>query len=477
MMIFNINPFKSALFQLYILQLDEYDIYRYLKKIYKVRRGKKQIKPLVWTNKAKVIFILAFIMVLLASLLFSSFNLLFLVLFLFIGFELFFIPLSISVMLLYPLDYVFKKLLISKAQNKIKSLKDLKIIAIAGSYGKTTFKEILYTILSEKYNVLKTPDSVNTPVAISRLILSSLDDKYDYFIVEMGEYYKGDIKNLCMITLPDISVITGINEAHFERMKSLETTVDTIFEVVENAKDNALIVLNSDDKLVSKSYMNYVKDKETLLYGLNTKTNGIRASDIKFNTDKPALEFDLYEGKELIDTFTIGLIAKYSIADIIGAVQIAKHLNIPWPFIKRGINNIKPISHRLEPNFDKSKNIIFIDDTFNANLEGVKVAIDVLAEFNDRRKVFVTPGVAEAGGASKRIHLEIAKKLSKTADQVILIRNSSTKYLFDGLKKNNFSDDRIKFYDHQQEVYDDMNSWTKKGDVVLFQNIWPESYV
>ena len=476
MMIFNINPVSAALFQIYILQLDEYDIFRYLKKISKVKRGKKQIKPFVWTSKAKAIFALSFLQILIVSVVISNLNLAFLIILILLGFEVFFIPLVISVILLYPLDYFIKHYLVSKATSKIRNLKNLKIIAIAGSYGKTTFKEILYSVLSEKYNVLKTPENVNTPVAISRLILSKLKEEHEIFIVELGEYYKGDIKKLCEITPPDISVVTGINEAHFERLKSIDTTVSTIFEVVTYSKENAVLVLNLADDLVRKNYKKYVKNKKIITFG-DDKKSGLFAFDIKFNENDLTLGFKLNEGNSLIDSFNIPILAKYSLDDIIGSVQIAKILDTPLPFIKRGINKIKPIPHRLEPNFDKSKNIIFIDDTYNANPKGIKSAIEILSEFKNRRKIYITPGMVETGKANRQIHLDIAEYLSKVADIVILIDTSSSCFIKEGLKDNSFPDDKIKIYNHQQDVYDDLNSWTKAGDVVLFQNIWPENYV
>src|SRR3989344_437584 len=348
MMIFNINPVSAALFQIYILQLDEYDIFRYLKKISKVKRGKKQIKPFVWTSKAKAIFAISFLQILIVSVVISNLNLAFLIILILLGFEIFFIPLVISVILLYPLDYFIKHYLVSKATSKIRNLKNLKIIAIAGSYGKTTFKEILYSVLSEKYNVLKTPENVNTPVAISRLILSKLKEEHEIFIVELGEYYKGDIKKLCEITPPNISVVTGINEAHIERLKSIDTTVSTIFEVVTYSKENAVLVLNLADDLVRKNYKKYVKNKKIITFG-DDKKSGLFAFDIKFNENDLTLGFKLNEGNSLIDSFNIPILAKYSLDDIIGSVQIAKILDTPLPFIKRGINKIKPIPHRLEP--------------------------------------------------------------------------------------------------------------------------------
>ena len=473
---YNINPLKAALFQLYILQLDEYDIFRYLKKISKVKRGKKQIKPFVWTNKAKAIFFLSILQVVITSALFSNLNVIFFVVLLILGLEIFFFPLAVSVVLLYPIDYFLKQYLTSKAKSKIKSLNKLKIIAIAGSYGKTTFKEILYTVLSQKYNVLKTPENVNTPVGISRMILSKLTQDHEIFIVEMGEYYKSDIKKLCSITPPDISVITGINEAHFERLKNLDVTVSTIFEAVEYSKANGIVVLNIADSLVGSNYKKYTKNKKLIFYG-DDKKSEFTVSEIKFDENKLALDFKLKENNNLIDSFSIPFLAKYAIADVIGAMQIAKTLDISMPFIKRGINNIKQIPHRLEARLDEINNIVYIDDTYNANPEGIKSAIEILSEFRNRRKIYITPGMAETGKANRQIHLDIAEYLSKVADIVILIDTSSSRFIKEGLKDNSFPDDKIKIYNHQQDVYEGSNLWTKSGDVILFQNIWPENYV
>ena len=474
---FNLNPFSSSFFQLYILQLDEYDILRFLKILSKVKRGKKLIKTLVWTNKAKLIYLLSLLQILLASWLIANLNLLVFGSILFISLQLFFLPLILSVILLFPFDYISKKIIISKAKTKIKSLNNLKIIAIAGSYGKTTFKEILHTILSEKYRVLKTPESINTPIGISRLILSTLSNNHDIFIVEMGEYYKNDIKNLCKITPPDISVVTGINEAHFERLKSIEATVSTIFEVVENSKDDALIVINSDDKLVNENYKKHVNDKNIIFYGLNNNKSTLKASEIRFNEDKLTLDFNLIEGKTNIDSYTINIIAEYAIADIIGAVQIARKLDISWQVIKLGIGKIKPVPYRLAPKYDKEKDILVIDDTFNTNPEGVDEAINLLSKFKKRRKIYITPGMAETGIMNRKIHLDIAVKLSKVANLVILIKTSSSLFMYEGLKNNKYSEDKIIFFDSIHDVYNNLNKITKPNDVVLFQNIWPENYV
>lgn len=491
MMIFNINPISAALFQLYILQLDEYDIFRFLKKLPKVKKGKKLVKSLVWTTKIKLIYLLSFFQILLISWLIANLNLFFFGFVLFVGLQLFFIPLVLSVIILFPIDYVFKKIIIQNAKIKIKKHTNLKIIAIAGSYGKTTFKEILYTILSQKHKVLRTPENINTPIGISRLINKTLNDSHEILIVEMGEYFRGDIKNLCQITQPDISVVTGINEAHYERLKNMETTISTIFEVVKYAKKDALIVLNSDDKNIIKNYQNEAKaltnlsndrytkrlvekSKKIIFYGKNDSK--IYVKNIILDTQNLKTDFELFENKKFINSYSIPIIAEYGVYDLVGAIEIALELKMPWSFINQGIKKIKPVPHRLNVKYNQKTNITIIDDTYNTNPEGLKYAINLLKQFNGR-KIYITPGMAEAGTASKDIHTDLAKMLTEVADMVILIKTSSSMFILEGLKKYKFNNENIKIYNHQQEVYDDMDNFSKSGDVILFQNIWPESYV
>ena len=126
-----------------------------------------------------------------------------------------------STLILFPFDFIFKEIVILRAKNKIKKYrKNIKIIAVTGSYGKTTMKDAVSFVLSEKFNILKTEGNKNTILGISRLINKKLNEKTEIFIIEITAYRVGDIKKLCNLVLqPDISILTGINESHFERFK------------------------------------------------------------------------------------------------------------------------------------------------------------------------------------------------------------------------------------------------------------------
>lgn len=158
-----------------------------------------------------------------------------------------FLPLYfiISNFLISPLDIYLKKRIISQAKSKLSEFPKLKVIAITGSYGKTTTKEILKTTLRESYEVLATEGTKNTPLGISRLILSELKASHEIFIVEMGAYTKGNIAELCDLVHPNISIITGITLQHLERFKTLDNIIDAKFEILECLKEDDFAIVDT----------------------------------------------------------------------------------------------------------------------------------------------------------------------------------------------------------------------------------------
>jgi len=197
------NFLSNFKYQYYLFQLENYDISRYLKlALRNFGQNKEQRQSLVWTLKLKAIVVLAIVLWVLTSIIglllmmrHFTFNLWerigVLIIYLFVLSLLNFIYLIVASLVLYPLDYFLKNRIINRAKNKIKTFKNLKVIGIAGSYGKTTAKEIVAAVLSTKYKILETPDNINTPLGISELINTKLNNDIDIFIVEMGEYTKG----------------------------------------------------------------------------------------------------------------------------------------------------------------------------------------------------------------------------------------------------------------------------------------------
>ena len=462
---------KTIKYQLYLLQLENYELVRYFKLL--LKKGffaqKKQRKELVWT--AKVVFILALAVLLhftvAVYLFYSRQYVLGAVVFLLL-FEAYFFLFAVAAVLLWPVDWSAKFIIIARAKSRIKDQGSrIKVIGIAGSYGKTTMKEVLLKVLGSKLKVAATPESVNTPVGIARWVLGKLDSSAEVLVIEMGEHYKGDVEEVCAIARPDIAVVTGINEAHLERMKNLENVVDTIFEIVSCSKPGALVVLNGDDKNVSENYKKYVwPDHRVVSFKVQDLSNR------NFNTETLQWQAEV----ENLGQVKINLLGEYALGDVSAAVRLAKSLGLNEEEIKRGVEKIQPVEHRLQP-IKSAGGVLVIDDAYNGNSTGVSEAIKVLSRFQSRRKIYITPGLVETGRQAGEVHKKIGQELASVADLVILIKNSVTPFIAEGLKAAGFSPDKMVWFDTALVAHENLKNILRPGDVVLFQNDWGDQYL
>ena len=456
------NPIRFIYFHLLLLQLEEYEIDRYLialKNTKGVPPNHKIRKPLKWTNKIKLIFSLTTLFFLATIFLgyFYSFYIIIISSIIFFRFS--FIYLVGTVELIYPIDFLVKKIIIFLAKNKLKKINSIKIIGIAGSYGKTGMKDLVATVLSEKYQVVKTPESFNTPIGIARTILSQVNEKTEILVVEMGEYYSGDIRNICLIAPPQISVITGINEAHLERLKSIDNSIRTIFEISQNMKSGGILLMNGKDKYIKNNYKKFVSDQKIYFYSSKGK--------IEFNEDAPGY---------IYQKLFFPILGEYNLDKIDGVIYLAKKLGLTTQEIDNGLKKIKTPAHRLQPVLNREKNILVIDDSYNGNPDGVEEGIKTLALFKKRRKIFITPGLVEIGSKSRDVHQRIGKRLNDVVDLVILVKNSVTSYIEEGLINAGFNKNNIIWFDSMMEAQNNLGSILRSGDVVLFQNDWPDNY-
>ncbi|MEX1014995.1 MAG: UDP-N-acetylmuramoyl-tripeptide--D-alanyl-D-alanine ligase [Candidatus Paceibacterota bacterium] len=370
-----------------------------------------------------------------------------------------FIPLTIlKIFIQKPIEYF----LLKKAKEKISKHKGIKI-GIAGSYGKTTMREILKTSLSIDKKVAAPPHSYNTPLGIAKFI-KTLDGDEDVLIFELGEYYPGDIQKLCKIIKPDIGIITGINEAHLKKFKTIENTVDTIYEIKDFVRSENLYV-NGESELAKNN-----APKDSILYSgamindwnVHSKENDLNG--IKFNIEKDDLDFEIKS--KLIGLHQTGPLAL--------AFYLSQKLGITADKAVEGISKVKPFDHRLEPK--NTGKITLIDDSYNGNPDGVEAAINFLSSLENKRRFYVTPGLVEMGEKSEEIHKEIGKQLAKAdIEKVILIKNSVTPFIEQGLKENDYKGDIIWFEDGPK-AFNSIDILTIKDDVVLIQNDWPDQY-
>ena len=367
-----------------------------------------------------------------------------------------------------PLENAISARYVRKATAKLDQSKVIKI-GITGSYGKTSVKEILKTILSQKYRVLATPSSYNTPLGIA-LAVKNLDSTHDVFIAEMGARSVGDVKVLADMVKPFYGVITGINSQHLETFGSVENVKRTKFELIENLAEGGEGFFSSDSEGAKELFDKCGKSKSVA--GISGEQNLVSATNI--STSAKGMKFMLnVKGEQPVECTTV-LLGNHSVSNICLAAAVAYKIGLTPREIASGINRIQPVNHRLElvPN---NQNIVIIDDSYNSNENGVKAALEVLSTFEGRKIVF-TPGLVELGKIENLANYEFGKVLAQHADLVFVIGKHNAEMLITGLLEGGMDRERIKFASSLNKGNAMLNKILVEGDVVLFENDLPDNY-
>lgn len=367
-----------------------------------------------------------------------------------------------------PFEYLIKKRIVLRATAKLDSSEVIRV-GITGSFGKTSVKEILNTVLSQKFRVLSTPASYNTPMGIA-LTVKGLDSTHDVFIAEMGARNRGDIKALADMIKPDYGVLTGINNQHLESFGSIEAIKETKFELFDGLKKGGVGFFSSDSDGAKELYEKFGGEK--YVAGVCGENNFAFATDV--TTDERGMSFTLnIKGEQPVKCTTV-LLGKHSASNICLAAAVAYKLGLSPEEIAAGVNRIPALKHRLEllPN---NKNIVIIDDSYNSNVDGVKAAMEVLDTFKGR-KIVLTPGLVELGKMENVANLEYGKTLARHADLVIVIGKHNAEMLISGLTDGGFAKENIMFAKTLNKGNALLNGIVKEGDVVLFENDLPDNY-
>lgn len=363
--------------------------------------------------------------------------------------------------LIWPLEKLIKFTYIKKAQKKLKEIPNLKVIAITGSFGKTSVKNYLFEMLKTKYKVCKTQKSYNTDMGITKVILNDLKFNDEILILEMGADKLHDINKLCKIVKPDYSIVTGVTNQHLKTFKSFENIVKTKFELIENTKESGVVVLNAENE-ITKEFFNKT-NIEKYLVGFGSDFYAVNLS-LSYNSTS----FILKDGENEC-SITTKLLGKHNVINLLLAGKMAKFFGVNLKEIQKVIEELEPVEHRL--NLIENCGKFILDDSFNSNSEGVKSAIDVLKTFPNK-KIVITPGIVELGKDSFKENYKLGKLL-KDIDYIIITNDENKNSILDGLqerRENVFCvSSLLDATKKLQEIY-------FEGDCVLFLNDLPDCY-
>lgn len=355
------------------------------------------------------------------------------------------------------------------ALKKLNSMNNLKVVGITGSYGKTSSKNILNEILNVKYNSITTPKNLNTPYGLIITINNHLDKFDNVFIAEMGAYKIGEIKELCDLVKPKYGILTRIGKAHMELFGSQENIQKGKFELIESLPSDGVAVLNSDDPL----QVNYnLKNKVKVLWiGIDNDAD-FKASNI--NVSNIGTTFDLViKGDKNKYKFETKLLGYANIYNILAAIALGYEFGININQLQSAVKSVKPIEHRLE--LKKNGDIYYIDDAYNSNPVGSKMALDVL-NLMPGKKIIVTPGMIELGSIEDEENTIFGENIADVCDEVILIGDKQTKAIQKGLKNKKYDEKHIYILEDVIDAFDLIKKIKGKDTYVLLENDLPDVF-
>ena len=365
-----------------------------------------------------------------------------------------------------PIEKLINKRYFDACKKTLQSRPDLIKIAITGSYAKTSVKNVLEKLLSEKYNVLSSPESYNTPMGIVKTV-KRLKDHHQVLICEMGARRIGDIRELSRMVMQDISVITGITHQHLETFLTIENIIKTKSEIIKDGFSGRAFI-SSDSKYTLDIYNDAVCEKY-LAGAKKNKKSFIYAEDIMVSSN--GTEFTIvYEG-EKHKAHTV-LLGEHNVSNIMLASAIALKLGLTIYDIISAISKLEMIPHRLEL-IKTQSGINVIDDGYNANPDGVKNAIGVLKNFSGKKYV-VTPGMVELGIEGYKFNFEVGALMASVCDGVILVGRGESLHIREGLLSQGYSQDKIIMVKDLNQAKDKVAEIVKEGDTVLFSNDLPD---
>ncbi|WP_354665872.1 UDP-N-acetylmuramoyl-tripeptide--D-alanyl-D-alanine ligase, partial [Helicobacter rodentium] len=357
-------------------------------------------------------------------------------------------PLVISIALSSLLEKILLNRYKKLALDKLSSMPNLTIIAITGSYGKTSLKNFLFQILQESFKVYATPRSVNTLTGIIADINQNLSPLTDIYIVEAGARGSGDIKEIVDLISPQVAIVGKIGEAHIEYFKSLENIYSAKYEILESAALNQAYIYkdNIQPTHCSARIINFPQDVSGIVATLE------------------GTSFTLKVGGKKLD-FQTRILGSFNVINISAAIAVAKDLGVSDEQLVKKVKKLEPINHRLSKIVVNEK--IILDDSYNGNLDGMLEAVR-LSSLHKGKKIIVTPGLVES---SKEANIALAEAIDKVFDLAIITGELNSRLL----RKHIHNPQKIILKDktHIEHI---LKTATDSGNLILFANDAP-SYI
>lgn len=329
----------------------------------------------------------------------------------------------------------------------------LKVVGVTGSTGKTSTKDLIAALLSDKYKVFKTKGNFNNDIGLPLMILE-LTSEFDVAVLEMGMSSLGEIELLASVARPNVAVITNIGLSHIENLKTPENILKAKMEIATFFKDENTLILNAEDKLLQNISSNVFKVKKI---GYNHEYD-VYASNIILREEETEFLAHAF-GDEAV--FNLPMAGKHNVLNTMLAIEVAECLNVSFKQMVKGLGNLEATSMRLQ--VIKKEGLTIINDCYNASPDSMKSSLDVLSAYKNCRKIAILGDMYELGDESERAHFEVGKYAKDKVDILIVIGRYIKNF------KDGFDNDNIIMYNTKEECIKELENIVKLDDVVLIK--------
>ena len=368
-----------------------------------------------------------------------------------------------------PIEKAINRHYYNDAKRIIDSHKGLIIIGVTGSFGKTSTKNYLASVLAEKYNVLVTPGNFNTLLGVIRTIREQLRPYHQVFIVEMGAKQNNDIKEICDLVHPTIGIVTAVGEMHLETFKTVENIQETKFELINSLPADGLGVINYDSEYI-KSYKGIKSPCKIIRYAVEGEGD-YKANDVVYGAG--GVSFTLGNGEH----YSSRLLGVGNLLNILASIAVADHLGVPANKQRNAIARLQPVEHRLS--MKVANGITVLDDAYNSNPTGAKMSLGVLKEFavgEGNKRIVITPGFVEMGTRQADANKELGRTIAVSCDYAIIVNAVNREAIKSGIEEGGLPAEKYFLADSLNHAHQQLAKILRPGDVVLYENDLPDNF-
>lgn len=342
-----------------------------------------------------------------------------------------------------------------------RNLYNIPVIAITGSVGKTSTKDIIASVISKKYKTLKTIGNNNNNIGLPFTILKLKDE--EALVLEMGMNHFGEIRLLSNIAKPDICVITNIGTSHIGNLGSRQNILKAKLEILEGNK-NAYVVINNDNDLLHEWYEKNKNNNKIYTYGIKNKSD-FNAKNLKLEEESSNFICETKEEQMNVELLVAG---EHFVSNALSAIAVAKILNIETNKILEGIKEFELTKKRMD--IANLKNgIKIINDAYNASFESMQASLKTLSKYEGTTKIAVLGDMFELGDFSKELHQKVGKEVCKNNIDILICSGENSKYIIESAKKNGMKEENIYYFENKDKIVEKLKDIIKPNTVILFK--------